>query len=232
MNTNGERVQQRERADERHAEDERAEQQDQRHLHVADRDVRARSCRRSARSCAPARRSAARACRARARARSPSSQHHHRHREDHADQAGHDVDGRAQLGVVPGDRARADRLARRRRAVRARRSSSELAGARSDQAARCSCALADGLRIGAVDHAAAASRGWPARESARVPRRDDQRDARAGRSAARARSRRSSRPRRRCRRSRSPRSAARESRDCGRCDPGRRPPSGCGARRC
>ena len=67
-----ERVEQPQRADERHAEDQAADEQDQRHLHVADRHVRHDLADDELDAARPARRSAARACRARARARSPS----------------------------------------------------------------------------------------------------------------------------------------------------------------
>ena len=87
-------------------------QQDQRHLHVADRDVRHDLAddeleRLDRRDDQLLERAALALARDRHR-----GEHHHGHRQDHADQAGHDVDRGAQVGVVPGVRLELDRLRR------------------------------------------------------------------------------------------------------------------------
>ncbi len=82
-------------------------------------------------------------------------QHHHGHGEDHAHEPGHDVHGRAQVGVVPGVGLDLDRHHGRHRgrgAACGHPSEQELGGPGPGQRGRGVGRAGHGLRIRAVDH--------------------------------------------------------------------------------
>ena len=170
-------VEQRQRADDRHVEDDAARAEDERHLHVADGDVRhdladdelAAAHRRDDELLERAALALARD--------GHRGEHDHRHREDHADEPGHDVDRRARGPGCTRCRLERDRL----RAAGAPAAASSGEQSSLERAATSDAAVFVALATVCGSEPSTTSctlRRAPAREVRRVARRDHERDAR------------------------------------------------------